>query len=129
MHFITGLSLALIFQPAHVVEETEFPLPNADSSIENNWAIHQMRTTSNFADKSVLFSWLIGGLNYQIEHHLFPKVCHVHYKKISKIVKKTAADFNITYHQHKTFFGALKSHFTFLNQLGTGKYDSNLAKA
>jgi len=129
MHFITGLTLALIFQPAHVIEETEFPLPDKNSSIKNNWAIHQMRTTSNFADKSILFSWFIGGLNYQIEHHLFPKVCHVHYKKISKIVKETAADFNITYHEHKTFFGALKSHFTLLNQLGTGKYDQKLAKA
>jgi linoleoyl-CoA desaturase len=128
MHFITGLALALIFQPAHVVEGTVFPKPDKNSSIENNWAIHQMRTTSNFADKSVLFSWFIGGLNYQIEHHLFPKVCHIHYKKISKIVKETASDFNITYHQHKTFFGALKSHFTLLNLLGTGKYDQ-LAKS
>ncbi|HHB52036.1 MAG TPA: acyl-CoA desaturase, partial [Saprospiraceae bacterium] len=128
MHFITGLALALIFQPAHVVERSTFPKPDKDSSIENNWAIHQMRTTSNFADKSILFSWFIGGLNYQIEHHLFPKICHIHYKKISKIVKATAQDFNISYHQHKTFFGALKSHFILLNQLGTGKYD-RLAKS
>ncbi len=129
MHFITGLALALIFQPAHVIQETAFPLPDKNSSIENNWAIHQMQTTSNFADKSILFSWFIGGLNYQVEHHLFPKICHVHYKKISKIVKQTAADFDITYHQHKTFLGALKSHFLMLNQLGTGKYEKRLAKA
>ncbi len=128
MHFITGLALALIFQPAHVIQETEFPLPDKNSTIENNWAIHQMKTTSDFADKSVLFSWFIGGLNYQIEHHLFPKICHVHYKKIAKIVKQTAADFDITYHQHKTFFGALKSHFSMLNQLGTGEYDRRRAK-
>ena len=129
MHFITGLSLALIFQPAHVVEGSEFPLPDKNSSVDNDWAIHQMKTTSNFADKSVLFSWFIGGLNYQIEHHLFPKICHIHYKRISKIVKKTAADFDISYHQHKTFFGAVRSHFTLLNQLGTGKYDEMLVKA
>lgn len=129
MHFITGLTLALIFQPAHVVEGTAFPLPDENSSMENNWAIHQLRTTSNFADKSIFFSWFIGGLNYQIEHHLFPKVCHIHYKKIAKIVKATAKDFNIPYHEHKTFFGALKSHFTLLNQLGTGKYDKKLVKA
>ncbi|MEN8123239.1 MAG: acyl-CoA desaturase [Bacteroidota bacterium] len=121
MHFITGLALALIFQPAHVVEETVFPKPDKNSSIDNNWAIHQMQTTSNFADKSRFFSWFIGGLNYQVEHHLFPKICHIHYKKISKIVKETASDFNITYNKHKTFFGALKSHFTMLNRLGTDK--------
>ncbi len=129
MHFITGLALALIFQPAHVVQETAFPKPDKNSSIKNNWAIHQMRTTSNFADKSILFSWFIGGLNYQIEHHLFPKICHIHYKRISKIVKQTAEDFDITYHQHKTFFGALRSHFTLLNQLGTGKYDRLMVRA
>lgn len=124
MHFITGLALALIFQPAHVVELTAFPEPNNHYSIENNWAIHQLQTTSNFADKSRLFSWFVGGLNYQIEHHLFPKICHIHYKKISKIVKATAKDYHITYHQHKTFALALKSHFTLLHQLGTGKYDA-----
>ena len=129
MHFICGIILALIFQPAHVIEETDFYVPDNDGNVENNWAIHQMRTTSNFANKSVLFSWFIGGLNYQIEHHLFPNICHVHYKKISGIVKDTAKEFSVTYHQHKTFFGALKSHFTLLNQLGTGEYDKKLVKA
>lgn len=129
MHFICGIILALIFQPAHVIEETDFYVPDNNGNVENNWAIHQMRTTSNFAHKSVLFSWFIGGLNYQIEHHLFPNICHVHYKKISGIVKDTAKEFSVTYHQHKTFFGALKSHFTLLNQLGTGEYDKKLVKA
>ena len=129
MHIMTGLALALIFQPAHVVEGTEFPLPDEHSSIENNWAIHQMRTTSNFADKSILFSWFIGGLNYQIEHHLFPNICHIHYKKISKIVKETASEFGITYHQHKTFAQAVWSHFALLNALGTGSFDKKIVKS
>ncbi len=81
MQFISGLFLALVFQSAHVVKETEFYEVDENSSVENNWAIHQMNTTSNFARKSVFFSWFIGGLNYQIEHHLFPNICHVHYKK------------------------------------------------
>ncbi|MCH8234034.1 MAG: fatty acid desaturase [Bacteroidetes bacterium] len=126
MLFICGLVLAFIFQPAHVIEETDFYVVDEDSSIENNWAIHQMRTTANFARGSVIFSWLIGGLNYQIEHHLFPYICHVHYSKIANIVKKTAEEFSVPYHQHKTYFAALKSHFSFLNQLGTGKYDRKL---
>ncbi len=129
MHFICGLILALIFQSAHVVEETNYYAPDENGSIENNWAIHQMNTTANFANGSTFFSWFIGGLNFQIEHHLFPNICHVHYKKLSKIVKATAKEFNVPYHQHKTFAGALKSHFSMLNQLGTGAYDKKLAKA
>lgn len=123
MHFISGLILALIFQPAHVIEETDFFKTDENGSVENNWAIHQMKTTANFANKSTYFSWFVGGLNYQIEHHLFPHICHIHYKDISKIVKQTAHEFDVPYYQHETFFGAVKSHFTLLNQLGTGAYD------
>ena len=127
MQFISGLILALIFQPAHVVEETHFfQAEPTGSSLENNWAIHQMQTTSNFANGSTFFSWFVGGLNYQIEHHLFPNICHVHYRNISKIVKQTAEEFDIPYYQHTTFLDALKSHFRFLHHLGTGKYDRDL---
>src|SRR5690606_6814311 len=117
---------ACIFQSAHVIEETDFYEADNEGGVENNWAIHQMRTTANFARKSTIFSWLIGGLNYQIEHHLFPNICHVHYQGISGIVKKTAHEFDVPYYQHKTFYGALKSHFTLLDQLGTGEYDRKL---
>ena len=129
MHVICGLFLALIFQPAHVLEETEFFNPASDGSVENSWAIHQLKTTANFANGSRLFSWFIGGLNYQVEHHLFPNICHVHYRKISKIVKETAKEFNLPYHQHRTFLDALKSHFTLLYQLGTGRHDEKLLGA
>lgn len=129
MQFICGLLLALIFQSAHIIEETDFYMADESKSMENNWAIHQIKTTSNFAPNSVIFSWFIGGLNYQIEHHLFPNICHVHYKKISDIVKETADAYNLPYYYKNTFFGAIRSHFTLLNQLGTGKYDRKLASA
>ena len=128
MHFICGLILSFVFQPAHVIEDTEFFDVDENGSVDNNWAIHQVKTTANFANGSYFFSWFIGGLNFQIEHHLFPNICHIHYKKLSKIVKETTKEFNLPYHQHKTFFGAIKSHLTLLNQLGTGKYERNLAK-
>lgn len=128
MHLICGLALALIFQPAHVIEETDFFEPDEAGSMENSWAIHQMRTTANFANNSRLFSWFIGGLNYQIEHHLFPNICHIHYKKISKIVKATAEEYGVPYHHHRTFFSAVRSHFRLLHQLGTGKYDRMMAQ-
>jgi len=121
MHFMGGLILALVFQPAHVLEETHFFVPNEEGSMENNWAVHQLLTTANFANESRLFSWFIGGLNYQVEHHLFPHICHIHYRAISPIVKKTAEEYGIPYHQHKTFFGALSSHFRMLHKLGTEK--------
>lgn len=121
MHFLCGLALALIFQPAHVIEDTEFFIPDENSSVENNWAIHQMKTTTNFAKKSKLLSWYVGGLNYQIEHHLFPNICHIHYKNISKIVKETALEYGVPYYEHKTFYSAVKSHFVTLHLLGTGK--------
>jgi len=120
MHFICGLILALIFQPAHVINDTEFFVPGEDCSVENNWAIHQMKTTSNFANGSVFFSWFIGGLNYQVEHHLFPNISHVHYRHLAKIVKETATEYNVPYYSDKTWFGAMRNHFSMINKLGKG---------
>lgn len=118
MQLLAGLMLALIFQTAHVVEHTHFYHSEEEGYIENSWAIHQMKTTSNYACNSTFFSWFIGGLNFQIEHHLFPNICHIHYKRISRIVKETASEFKVPYHEYPTFLGALKSHFHFLNRLG-----------
>lgn len=129
MHLICGWILAAIFQPAHVVEETQFFKPSDEGNVENNWAIHQLLTTANFANKNKLFTWLVGGLNFQIEHHLFPNICHIHYDKISVIVKETAQEYGIPYHSHDTFYGAVKSHFTLLHELGTGEYDRKLKAA
>lgn len=121
LHAIGGFILAIVFQSAHVLSDTSFYTPDENNSVENNWAIHQMKTTSNFAMKNLPLTWLIGGLNYQVEHHLFPTICHVHYPEISKIVRKTAAEFNVPYLSHKTFIGAIIDHFVFLNKLGAGK--------
>ena len=118
MHFISGFILSTIFQTAHIMESSEFPIPKETGEIKNNWTIHQLLNTANFAPKSKLLSWYVGGLNYQIEHHLFPDICHVHYKKISKIVKETAEQFNLPYHSNKTFFGAIIQHWKMLKMLG-----------
>jgi linoleoyl-CoA desaturase len=118
MHYIAGFILAIIFQPAHVIEGTEFPLPDEHNTLENNWAVHQLHTTTNFGNKSRWFSWYVGGLNYQIEHHLFPNICHVHYRKIAGIVKETALEFGLPYKSASTFAAALLSHARLLKQLG-----------
>jgi linoleoyl-CoA desaturase len=118
MHYITGFVLAIIFQPAHVIDGTEYPLPDEDRALENNWAVHQLLTTTNFGNRSRWFSWYVGGLNFQIEHHLFPNVCHVHYRKISGIVKNTALEYGLPYKSANTFLGALRGHARLLKQLG-----------
>lgn len=118
LHFVCGLVLAVIFQLAHVIEETTFPLPDDAGQLENNWAIHQLYTTADFAGRNKLLTWYAGGLNYQVEHHLFPTICHIHYAKIAKIVKDTAQEFNLPYHSHPTFLVALRSHTKMLYNLG-----------
>jgi len=118
MHFIAGIILTVVFQLAHTVEGTDHPMPDVNGNIENSWAIHQMNTTKNFSRKNKLISWYVGGLNFQIEHHLFTKVCHVHYPKIAPIVKKTAEEFGIPYMENDTFSTALRSHFSILQKFG-----------
>jgi linoleoyl-CoA desaturase len=119
MHAVGGVILTIIFQLAHSVEETTYPLPNKDGIIENDWAIHQMNTTVNFSRKNRLLSWYVGGLNFQVEHHLFPKICHIHYPRIADIVQRTAKEFNVPYLEHKSFVQAIRSHFATLRQFGT----------
>lgn len=119
MHYVLGLALAIIFQSAHVMPDCQFPQANEQGTIENCWAIHQMQTTTNFAPNNKLLSWFIGGLNFQIEHHLFANICHTHYPEISKIVAQTAREFGIKYNQQKTFVGAIWQHGKMLKTLGS----------
>jgi linoleoyl-CoA desaturase len=117
-HFIFGLTLSVVFQLAHTVKETSFPTANEKGQMPYSWAEHQLQTTSNFAPNNKLVTFYCGGLNYQVEHHLFHKISHVHYPKISQIVKETCVEFNKPYHVTPTFWQALKSHFSFLKSMG-----------
>lgn len=118
MHFTSGFILTIIFQTAHVVPTSEFPLPDQDGNIKNNWAVNQLYTTSDFAPKNRLLSWFIGGLNFQVEHHLFPNISHIHYRKLSVIVQKIAAKYNLPYHVQPGFLKALLEHGKMLKKLG-----------
>lgn len=116
---VTGLVISMVFQLAHTVEHTEFPLPDENTGkMENEWAIHQIKTTANFATKNKTISWLVGGLNFQIEHHLFPKISHVHYPAISKITKKLCLEYGIDYIEFPKMRHAVFSHIMYLKRLG-----------
>lgn len=118
MHMLAGLILACVFQMAHVMETSEYPTPPEDLRMENNWSVHQLLNTTNFSPGSRIMSWYVGGLNYQIEHHLFPNISHVHYPKISKLVKESAEHFNLPYNVQPTFLAALIEHGKMLKKLG-----------
>jgi linoleoyl-CoA desaturase len=120
MHVTMGLVLALVFQLAHVVEHTEFEVVGAMESkqIENEWAIHQVKTTANFAPHDKIISWFVGGLNYQVEHHLFPRVSHIHYPAIRQIVHDTCKRHDLPYNEYPTMTAAVASHFRMMKQLG-----------
>lgn len=118
MNLVAGFILTVTFQLAHVVEGVSFPVPSDEGKLENEWMIHQLKTTANFAKNSKFITWFVGGLNFQIEHHLFPNICHVHYKKISDIVKATAEEYGIVYNQNKTYLSAVYSHYKMLKELG-----------
>jgi linoleoyl-CoA desaturase len=119
--FSASLTMTTVFQLAHIVENVAFPTPTQEGKIANSFARHQLATTSNFATKSKIAEFLFGGLNFQIEHHLFPLLCHIHLRKIAPIVEQTAHEYGLEYHKNETFFKALKSHFATLKKLGALK--------
>lgn len=118
MHATASIIMGTVFQMAHIVEDLEEPLPNAEGVIDNQYHVHQLETTSNFGRKNGLFSWYVGGLNFQVEHHLFPHISHVHYPDIAKIVEKTAKEYGQPYHCQNTAFSAFRSHVRRLKSLG-----------
>lgn len=118
MHWTAGCILSTVFQMAHVVDGAEQLLPNADGIIDEGWAVHELRSTSDFGRNNLFLNYYIGGLNFQIEHHLFPNICHIHYRKIAPIVENTAREFNFRYNLKPTFMSALRSHIHRLKELG-----------
>ena len=116
---VAGMALSVVFQVAHCVEEAAFPLPREDTGrVEHAWATHQAETTVDFARRSRVVTWLVGGLNFQIEHHLFPRLSHVNYPAISKLVEETCREFGIKYTEHRSFRAGLASHFRWLRRMG-----------
>lgn len=118
MHYTAGLILSVVFQLAHIIDDTINPSPNENGEMENTWAIHQLFTTVNFAPKNWIVNYYTGGLNHQIEHHIFPNISHIHYDKIAEIVKQTAIECSLPYFEYKTMRSAVIAHFKHLKELG-----------
>lgn len=117
--FVTGIFIAIVFQLAHIVEETDFVMTeNSVANLETEWAVHQLNTTANFATKNKSISWFVGGLNFQVEHHLFPKISHIHYPQISVIVRNTCKEFNISYNEFPNLATAIGSHIRHIRNSG-----------
>lgn len=116
---VLGTTLSVVFLLPHLVGQAEFPLPKKDSlAMESSWAEHQARVTLDYAQKNMVATWFLGGLNYHLEHHLFPTICHVNYPAIAHIVKQTCSDFNVPYGVHGTFLAGLASHYRWLQEMG-----------
>jgi linoleoyl-CoA desaturase len=115
-----GVMICIIFMLAHVMEPVEFVEPNPESNqVDDEWAISQVKTTVDFAPKNAFVNWYVGGLNYQVVHHLFPQICHIHYPKIAPILAEVCEEFGVKYNVYTTFGEALVSNFRFLKQMGT----------
>jgi linoleoyl-CoA desaturase len=118
--FVQGVTMSVVFQLAHCVEEADFPLPALDTGrMETAWAVHQVETTVDFARGNRVLSWLIGGLNFQIEHHLFPRISHIHYPALAPLVEETCREFGVRYVAHPTFRASIASHYRWLRRLGS----------
>lgn len=116
--FTTGVIISVVFQLAHCIEEMQFPVADKIEKLETDWATHQMLTTSNFATRSKIVSFFTGGLNFQVEHHLFPKISHIHYPAVSKIVREVSGKHNVPYFEQPSVLSAVVSHVRFLRDLG-----------
>ena len=123
---MAGLTLAVVFQLAHVVEGTAFPKPNADHRIDDSWAAHQLRTTANFAPQSLWWNFFTGGLNHQVEHHLLYRIAHCHYPALAPIVRDVATKHCVPYHEFPTFGAALGAHVRMMKRFGHGMVDNDL---
>lgn len=120
MSFVCGIILGIVFQLAHLTEDTAFPMPSENSDrIEHDWVQHQIRTTANFAPGNKFLFWYTGGLNFQVIHHIFPKINHIHYPEMNSLMKKTCHRYDIKYNEYPGFWNALRSHLSFLKNIGS----------
>jgi linoleoyl-CoA desaturase len=112
-----GIIFAVVFQMAHSVDNVRHPETH-DEENRPEWVVHQIETTANFAVDSWAARFLLGGLNYQREHHLYPRIAHVHYPAIAKVVKEVCAEHGVPCHENRTLFEGIRSHYRYVQSMG-----------
>ncbi len=115
--FVLGFIMSIVFQLAHVVEKSTFPTSENGRITHPSWATIQIMETCDFGTRNKVLTWFLGGLNFQVEHHVFPKISHVHYPAIQPIVKRVCEKYQIPYTEFPTLH-AIASHFRMLKKLG-----------
>lgn len=118
LHAIMGVMFAVVFQLAHVVDKTEFPQPDEHGNLPYEWAAHQLATTADFAPNSKIATWCLGGLNFQVEHHLFPRISHTHYPAVHKIVQQVCAEKGVSHREYPSVWQAILGHIRHLKNMG-----------
>ncbi|HEX9051402.1 MAG TPA: acyl-CoA desaturase [Anaeromyxobacter sp.] len=114
-----GVVLSTVFQLAHAVPDATFHAARpGEQRLPTGFAEHQVRATVDFAPSNRLLGWYVGGLNFQIEHHLFPEVCHVHYPALAGIVETACREAGIPHRTAPTLRAAIAAHYRFLRALG-----------
>lgn len=117
-HMVTSTFAMMILLPVHLVDDTVFPMPDEEENmIKNNWSVHQLDCTSDFAVNSSVVSWMAGGLNQHLAHHLCPTICHIHYGPLTKIIQEVAKEHKLDY-KANSWMGAIASHWRFLYKMG-----------
>ncbi len=115
---VCGFTIALTFQLAHIVPIVFFPIPNEKNELEQNFMLHQLKTTADFAPNNKFLCWILGGLNFQVEHHLFPRISHVHYPAVRKIVLEVCNKFSVQHFEYPTLGSAVGAHILYLKKVG-----------
>jgi linoleoyl-CoA desaturase len=116
---VLGSTLSTVFIIPHLVEKADFPMPQGDTArMERPWAVHQAFVTVNFAMRNPILTWLLGGLNFHKEHHLFPLICHVNYPGMATVVAETCREFGVPYQAYDSFLAGVAAHFRWLRRMG-----------
>jgi linoleoyl-CoA desaturase len=123
--YVNGLIFTIVVQLSHLVSHTDTPRPSSDGNfLDTDWAVHQARASCDFCQDNKLLSWFLGGLNFQVEHHLFPTVCHMHYAGMAPIVKSVCLERSIPYNTHSSLIEGLRSHHHHLRSLAQQPLDT-----
>ncbi|MFN0200792.1 MAG: fatty acid desaturase family protein [Bacteroidia bacterium] len=123
VHFLLGLTLSFVFQCGHLTEDAHYPEVDENGNINDAWAVHVVKTTCDFGSENPFLNWMVGSINIHVIHHIYPKICHIHYHDVYPIVKQTAEEFGLYYRQYPSFWSAIRSHIKILKELGRGNDD------